>query len=29
LLQTSIKLIFPKNSEELLHAAMWLKLPKD
>jgi hypothetical protein len=24
-----IKLIFPVFSKELLHAAMWLKLPKD
>jgi hypothetical protein len=28
LLKTSIKLIFPIFSKELLHAAMWLKLPK-
>jgi hypothetical protein len=28
LLKTSIKLIFPVFSKELLHAAMWLKLPK-
>jgi hypothetical protein len=28
LLKMGIKLIFPVFSEELLHAAMWLKLPK-
>jgi hypothetical protein len=28
LLKTSIKLIFHEFSKELLHAAMWLKLPK-
>jgi hypothetical protein len=28
LLKTSIKLIFHVFSKELLHAAMWLKLPK-
>jgi hypothetical protein len=26
--KTSIKLIFHEFSKELLHAAMWLKLPK-
>jgi hypothetical protein len=28
LLKTSMKLIFHVFSKELLHAAMWLKLPK-